>query len=158
RWVLRLESEASLAVQLAALLHDVGRLLTESDRRIEHHAQDYVALHSAHAAQGAKLAARLLRRAGVPASLARHVAQLVRAHEGPCRDPELTLLNEADALSFFSLNASGFVRYYGLRHTQRKVRYTLDRLGGRGPAQLAGIRHPALVRALLAHQLATEAA
>lgn len=149
RWLLRLEPRASLALQLAALLHDVERLVTESDRRVEHHAADYVAFKRAHAASGAALARCLLHQAAAPAAVAARVAELVYAHERPGADTELSLLNEADALSFFSLNASGFVNYYPALHTKKKVEYTLERLGARGRAQLPSIRHAPRVLALL---------
>src|SRR4051794_39133111 len=37
RWVLRLDEEASAAVQIAALFHDVERLVSEPDVRVEQH-------------------------------------------------------------------------------------------------------------------------
>ncbi|HEU5073931.1 MAG TPA: DUF4202 family protein [Polyangiaceae bacterium] len=149
RWLLRLEPRASLALQLAALLHDVERLVTESDRHVEHHATDFVAFKRAHTASGPALARRLLHQAAAPAAVAARVTELVFAHERPRADTELTLLNEADALSFFSLNASGFVNHYPALHTQKKVQYTLERLGARGRAQLSSIRHAPLVQAVL---------
>src|SRR5205814_582070 len=54
RWVLRLAPHASLAVQVAALFHDVERLASESEARIEHRAADYEAFKKAHAAAGAR--------------------------------------------------------------------------------------------------------
>jgi hypothetical protein len=73
----------------------------------------------------------------------------VREHEHPSRDPEMSLLNEADALSFFSLNAPGFLHHYGLPHTRRKVAYTLARLRLRGHRELPRIRHREDVWALI---------
>jgi len=148
RWVLRLEPEASLAVQVAALFHDVERLQSESDVRIEQHAPDYRAFKQAHAAAGGRLAAATLERVGA-AALAARVQELVTAHEVPGDDPERVLLNDADALSFFSLNACGFLAYYGLAHTRRKVAYTLGRLSARGFRELAGVRLSAELYALV---------
>jgi hypothetical protein len=150
RWVLRLDPEASAAVQLAALFHDVERLLTESEVRIEQHAPDYIAFKDAHAAAGAAMTAALLADEGAEPALVARVAALVATHEHPGEDAERALLNEADALSFFSLNAPGFARYYGPDHTARKVAYTLARLGRRGWRALAGIRHRADIAALIA--------
>src|SRR5690606_31131593 len=41
QWVLRLAPDAGLAVQVAALLHDVERLASEAHARVEHLAADY---------------------------------------------------------------------------------------------------------------------
>jgi hypothetical protein len=149
RWVLRLSPGAGLAVQTAALFHDVERLVSESEVRVEQHAPDYAAFKDAHARAGAALAARTLADAGVPGDLVARVADLVATHERPSRDPEKTLLNEADALSFFSLNAPGFAAYYGPAHTARKVAFTLARLGARGLEALRTVRHRADIAALI---------
>src|SRR3982750_2367120 len=50
QWVLRLAPDADLAVQLAALFHDVERLSSEADARVEHQASDYQAFKDDHAA------------------------------------------------------------------------------------------------------------
>ncbi len=68
QWVLRLAPEASLALQLAALFHDVERLVSEAERRIEQHAADYQKFKDRDAARGAELAAALLREAGITGS------------------------------------------------------------------------------------------
>jgi Domain of unknown function (DUF4202) len=157
QWAVRLDPAASAAVQLAALFHDIERLVTEADRRVEHLAPDYQAFKDAHARAGAAAARVALRHAGVPAATARRAADLVEAHERPSGEPELALLNDADALSFFSLNSWGFLGYYGLAHTARKVDYTLRRMGPAARARLFPVRyHPeveALVRGALAGEL-----
>jgi hypothetical protein len=149
RWVLRLHPEASAAVQIAALFHDVERLVSESDQRIEHHAPDYAKFKDAHAAAGARLTAAALVGLGAPPGLVGRVAELVATHERPAGDEDKALLNEADALSFFSLNAPGFARYYGPAHTAKKVAYTLARLEPRGRQVLREIRHRADIARLI---------
>jgi hypothetical protein len=149
RWVLRLEPAAGVAVQVAALFHDIERLISESERRVEQHAPDYRAFKEAHAVTGARLASACVLAAGGGAALADRVAELVASHEHPEADPDKALLNEADALSFFSLNAPGFARYYGPTHTARKVAYTLARLGPRGRRELARVRHRADIAGLI---------
>lgn len=149
RWVLRLDRDASLAVQIAALFHDVERLVSEAERRVEQHASDYAAFKNAHAAAGARMTGEALVKLGADGDLVERVVDLVSTHERPEEDPEKLLLNEADALSFFSLNACGFISYYGRAHTEKKVAYTLARLRARGLAKLPGIRHRADVAAIL---------
>ena len=147
QWALRLHPEAGAEVQLAALFHDIERLQSEADQRVEHLAPDYQAFKDAHARAGARAARDALAAASVPQPTRRRVAELVEAHERPSADPDLALLNDADALSFFSLNSWGFLRYYGLPHTARKVDYTLRRMGPAARARLFPVRyHPAVER------------
>jgi hypothetical protein len=149
RWVLRLQPEADVPVQAAALFHDVERLSSESEVRVEQHAADYASFKQAHAAAGARITAAVLDSLSAAPALIAQVAELVASHEHPDGDPERALLNDADALSFFSLNAPGFARYYGPAHTRKKVAYTLARLTDRGRAALSGIRHRADIAALI---------
>jgi Domain of unknown function (DUF4202) len=77
RWTLRLDPEATLEAQLAALFHDIERLQSESEVRVEQNSKDYVAFKLAHAHTGAEMVRRLLAEAGAEAALAGRVAELV---------------------------------------------------------------------------------
>jgi hypothetical protein len=73
---------------------------------------------------------------------------LLRRHEARGNDDvELDLLNDADALSFFSLNAQGYLHYFGPEQTERKVRYTLARMGDRARHVLRRLRLPRRIAA-----------
>ncbi|HKI01358.1 MAG TPA: DUF4202 family protein [Thermoanaerobaculia bacterium] len=161
-WTLRLAPEAGLAVQLAALFHDVERLVSEADARIEHKAADYQAFKDDHALRSAWIADQALARAGADAQTRRRVGRLIAEHERPAAadDPEagdIALLNDADALSFFSLNSVGYLDYFGPEQTRRKVAYTLRRLSPAARRHLAGIRLRPEVAAALARELGTAA-
>jgi hypothetical protein len=150
QWALRLAPDAGLDVQLAALLHDVERLVSEAGARVEHRAADYQAFKDEHAARGAALAEDLLAEAGVDAETRRRTARLIAVHERPAAAGEpggeaVALLNDADALSFFSLNSVGYLDYYGPEQTRKKVAYTLRRLRPAAYRHLAGLRLPPLV-------------
>lgn len=153
QWVLRLNPEASLAAQVAALFHDVERLLSEPDVRVEHKAENYQLFKDAHAALGAELTCALLEELQVDAATRDRVRWLVTRHERPGEDPDLALVNDADALSFFSLNSSGFVRYFSPEHARRKVAYTLARLRPQHHPRLERVRLAPTVRELLDAQL-----
>jgi Domain of unknown function (DUF4202) len=140
QWLLRLAPGAGLGLQIAALFHDIERLTSEADARVEHRAADYQAFKDAHARTGAEIARGALLSADLPAPELELAARLIAAHERPRGDPDLDLLNDADALSFFSLNSGGFMDYYGPDHTRRKVDYTLARLRPEGRVQLSGVR------------------
>lgn len=140
QWMLRIEPHASLGAQCAALFHDIERLESEADKRIEHLAPDYQAFKDAHAKKGATRAEQVLRDAGIDAPTAERAAEIVASHERRGSDPDVDLLNDADGLSFFSLNSSGYADYYGPEQTRRKVAYTLARIGDRARRRLAFVR------------------
>jgi hypothetical protein len=150
QWMLRLEPSATAAAQLAALFHDIERLESEADARIEHRATDYQAFKDAHAATGAARTHTMLLALGVATDIALETRNLVANHERRRGNRQIDLLNDADALSFFSLNSAGYVDYFGPEQTKQKMRYTLGRLSLRARQRLPGVRLRPDVRALLA--------
>ncbi|HEY4572453.1 MAG TPA: DUF4202 domain-containing protein, partial [Thermoanaerobaculia bacterium] len=68
------------------------------------------------------------------------------------------LLNDADALSFLSLNSAGYLDYFGPEATRRKVAYTLRRLRPEGRQYLDGLRLRPAVAAAVAAELEALAA
>jgi len=150
QWTLRLDAHASLALQLAALFHDVERLVSEADERKEQHAKDYQAFKDAHARNGAQMTRALLRDAGMRDEVAERVAQLIALHEHRANDDvDAATLNDADALSFFSLNSSGYADYFGPEQTRRKVAWTWNRMRDDARARLHSIRLRGDVASLL---------
>ena len=139
QWLLRLDAEASLEAQIAALFHDIERLASESEARIEHLAPDYQKFKDAPAHKGAEIASAVLAANGVSEMTRMRVADLVARHERPSHDPELALLNDADALSFFSLNSPGYANYFGPEQTRKKVAYTWNRMTAAAREKLAGV-------------------
>lgn len=108
QWTLRLRSTASLEVQVAALFHDLERLVAPGE--------------------GGNFAARFLSQTGVSPTDCARIAQLVDEHESPGTDAELALLSDASALSFFSLDSARFIDYHGEAHTETKTTLLLRRL------------------------------
>lgn len=139
QWLLRLDPDASPETQISALFHDIERLASESEARIEHLAPDYQQFKDAHAHKGAEIASAVLAANGVDVQTRMRVAALVARHERPSDDPELALLNDADALSFFSLNSPGYASYFGPEQTRKKVAYTWNRMTPRARAKLDGV-------------------
>lgn len=127
QWLLRIEPNASAALQFAALFHDVERLDSESLRRVEHEAADYQRFKNDHAARGACVCRSVLIGAGVDGRVAGDAAALVM-HSEAAIDADSALLNDADALSFLSLNSPGFFDYFDAEHCAKKVEYTLRRI------------------------------
>jgi hypothetical protein len=149
QWTLRLDPAASQALQIAALFHDVERLLSESDERVEHLSADYRQFKDAHAREGALYTRKVLATAGLGRELVERVATLVEDHERQSGEGEEALLADADALSFFSLNSCGYADYFGPEQMRRKVAYTLTRLRPPARRKLDHVRLRGDVRAAL---------
>jgi hypothetical protein len=140
QWTLRLDPAAGAALQMAALLHDIERLESEADARVEHRAPDYVRFKTRHAHRGARMAYDVLESCGVESAVRDQTTLLVRDHESPGDDPDRALLNDADALSFFSRNSAGYADYFGPAQTRRKIAYTLGRMRGAARERLTTVR------------------
>jgi len=140
QWLLRLSPAASLELQVAGLFHDVERLESEPDRRVEQSATDYLSFKTAHARRGATIVGEVLAPLAMSAASVTRVQQLISCHEQPRQDAELALLNDADALSFFALNSPGFIRYFDADHSAKKIAYTLSRMSPNARAWLRSVR------------------
>jgi hypothetical protein len=156
QWVLRLDPEADAALQAAALFHDVERIFTEADSRREKGiaSQDYDAFKARHAKESARVTDEILDGLGFSAPVRRRAAELIAGHDRPdlSADPDaadIAVLNDADALSYFSLNSPGYLAYFGEEQARRKIAWTLRRLSSRGRSWLARLRLPRRVAALL---------
>ena len=154
QWLLRLDAEAGAALQLAVLFHDVERLTSEADHRHEHLAPSYGEFKRHHAVQSARRMAEALAGIAAPTDAVARAAELIAAGDRPqaaweTGDGELALLEDADALSFLSLNSPGFLDYYGPAHTSCKIDWTLRRLSPRACAYMVNVRLRADVVRLL---------
>lgn len=140
QWMLRLDPKASLAAQLAALFHDIERLESGPDRRVEVLSSEYQAFKNAHARKGAALAARILDEVGIDELTCARVAEIIASPERRGRDADVDLLNDADGLSFFSLNSAGYTDYFGPDQARRKVANVLQRLSHAARERLSLVR------------------
>ncbi|MEO6573908.1 MAG: hypothetical protein ABIP89_08715 [Polyangiaceae bacterium] len=118
-WLLRLDPGATLAAQLAALFQGVAK----PDAALEELGFE-------------------------PGVRARVLALMVRRSE-PDGDEELELLNDAEALSFFSLRSARFLCDFGFENTRLKTSYALRRMSAVAQAHLPYVRMPAKVRELV---------
>ncbi|MGC4069268.1 MAG: DUF4202 family protein [Polyangiaceae bacterium] len=157
RWLLRLDPDVGEALQIAALFHDIERLWSEADVRVEQHADDYESFKRAHARSSAEKVSTLLEELGLPNELLVEVARLVGAHDSAGNaSPHVALLNDADSLSFFSLNSWGYYQYFGDDQTSRKVKFTVQRMSDRALRVLPHLRYHPKVQACLMQLLETK--
>ncbi len=137
RWLLRLSPNADWPVRYAALAHDVDRALPDDQRVRREDFLDFDDFKAAHAANSARVAARLLREAGAPVSVVCEVTHLVLHHETGGESAELALLCDADALSFYTHNLPFYLLREGENEAVRRIRWGARRLSGRARQILA---------------------
>lgn len=140
QWILRLQPEAELPVQIAALFHDIERLESEPRERIEHRAPEHQSAKDLRSKKAVTRAFALLDELGLSADDCARVRDLVVCSDRRAGDADVVLLDDADALSFLSLNSSGYIDYFGVAQTRRKVAYTLARLGPLAREKLEHVR------------------
>jgi hypothetical protein len=115
QWLLKLRPEASDALCIAALGHDVERAV--QSRRIRKTAfTDFDAFKAAHARNSAEILAEIMDDCRVPERVAQEAQRLVSLHEFG-GDPDADLLKDADSISFFHINLS----YYVARNEREEI-------------------------------------
>jgi hypothetical protein len=133
QWVLRLAPEADLAVQVAALFHD----------------GDDPAFEEASLTGGEERTRALLSELEVDAATRERACELVTRQERPGCEAALALLDEADALSCFSLHSPGFLRCFNPAHARHQVASALMRPRPEHDLQLERMYLAPRVRTLL---------
>jgi hypothetical protein len=131
-WLLRLDADASLALRIAALVHDCERMFPGGptvDPSAPHDDERYLREHSE---RSARLASEWLRGRGADAGLVAEAAELVRLHEVG-GTPDADLLQAADSVSFLDVNAGVVVRWIAERRAtpeqaRAKLDYMLERI------------------------------
>ncbi|HET8840218.1 MAG TPA: hypothetical protein VFN35_02070 [Ktedonobacteraceae bacterium] len=124
-WLLRLAPDASQALILSALTHDMERAFPGLDSPCQDPsapASDPV-YNLAHSERSAKIVATFLREREATVELIDEVAKLIRAHEYGGW-PEADLLQAADSLSFLEVNVALFLKW--LEHPEKG--YTPDKV------------------------------
>ena len=103
-WVLKLMPDADWALQIAAFAHDVERALPQS-KVIRSKFSDYNEFKNAHALNSAKVIQEILDEYPLSRKVKNKILSLIRNHElGLTNDVDITILKDADSLSFFEVN------------------------------------------------------
>lgn len=133
-WLDRIAPDASEAMRLATLTHDMERAFPGPDQPIHHVIKgfDDHEYYAAHAARSARIVGAWLREQGAHETLVQEVERLIRAHEDGGW-PEADLVQAADSLSFLEVNVDLFLNM--LRSGKRspdevrlKFDYTYERI------------------------------
>lgn len=138
-WLMRLDPGANVALQIAALGHDIDRAIAK--RKIQRaDFEDYDEFKAAHARNGAGILREILCECGVAdEALTQEVHQLVCDHEVG-GDPRSELLKDADSISYFDVNLPLYFEREGWEETRRRCTWGYLRLSGRARAIVAGLK------------------
>jgi hypothetical protein len=139
KWVERLKPDADFPLRIAALGHDIERALTEQKvRRMEFPSYDY--FKRAHAENSAKIVDEMLSMYPIAQDVIERVHYLIANHEfGKEGDLELTILKDADSLSFFELNLPYYLQREGEEKTRLRMQWGYNRMSGRAKRLLNNV-------------------
>ena len=138
-WLLRLEPDASIALQLAALAHDIDRAI-ESVKVRRADFDDYDAFKAAHARNSAEILRPVLTACGVKRKIVEEACRLVELHEVG-GDPGSDLLKDADSISYFDVNLPLYFQREGWDETKRRSHWGYRRLTPRAREIVKHIDH-----------------
>ena len=125
-WLMFLWPDSDLALQVAALGHDIERAYPEH-RVAKTDYQDYDSYKKAHADHSARILAKVLIDCDCPREFVNQVIWLVERHESG-GDAMSDRLNQADSISFFDNNLPYFFTRNGRRETLARARWGIQRL------------------------------
>ena len=130
-WVLRLKLDADTALQIAALAHDIERAI--SNRKIlKNNFKDYDSFKKAHSINSAKITLEILNKFPLNKEVKDKIRYLIENHEfGLENDQELSVLKDADSLSFFEVNLPLYFQRHDIDDTLFRMEWGYRRLSER---------------------------
>jgi choline kinase/phosphatidylglycerophosphate synthase len=131
KWVNRLKPDADFALRIASLGHDIERALPEQKvQRMSF--PSYNDFKRAHAENSAKIVGEILSVYPIAQDIIERIHSLIANHEfGKDGDLDLTILKDADSLSFFEINLPYYLRREGEEETYFRMQWGYDRLSER---------------------------
>ena len=138
-WLLQMEPDASEALQLAALAHDIERAI-ESTKARRTDFDNYDAFKAAHARSSAEILRPILMACDVERNTVHEACRLVELHEVG-GDPQSDLLKDADSISYFDVNLPLFFQREGWDETKRRSHWGYRRLSPRAQEIVKHIAH-----------------
>jgi len=154
KWLLVLEPDANLALQLAALGHDIDRA-TEETKVSRAQFDDYDEFKAAHARKGAEILRTLLSTCGVKQDIVNETCRLVVVHEVG-GDSDSDLLKDADSISFFDVNLPFYYQREGWTETKRRSVWGYQRLSPQSKEIVKHIRYEVEAQSRLMHEVIEE--
>ena len=136
QWVLKLKPDADIALQLAALGHDIDRSIEDRRKKREDFAI-YDEYKKEHALLSAQIMYDILRKHGFDETTIAKVKYLIENHEiGGEGDVEI--LKEADSIAYFN-NLSHYQQTHTQEQTIDKIRFMYNRLNDKAKSMVSQI-------------------
>lgn len=141
-WILRLKPEADMALQIAALGHDIERSIKELKIKREHYI-DYNEFKRAHSRNSAKALHELLVKYDLDKRILDKVYNLVTHHEFG-GNPEANILREADSISYFDVNLPFYFQRNSKSETAFRIMWGYQRLSDEAKAVVRDFRYESM--------------
>jgi len=129
-WVLEMEPQASSALQIAALAHDIDRTIERRRAKVKDFAT-YEEYKKQHAKESANIICEELEKEGFNDNLIERVRYLIEHHEVG-GDKEANILKDADSLTFFNMDIYPYLKGRGSERTREKIKFMYERLSDNG--------------------------
>ncbi len=125
-WVLKLKPDADMALQIAALGHDIERSIKELKIKRENYT-DYNEFKETHARNSAQILYKILSINNINQTIIDKATKLVLCHEFG-GNPEANVLKEADSISFFDVNLPFYFQRNSVKETAFRIIWGYNRL------------------------------
>lgn len=131
KWVNRLKPDADFPLRIASIGHDIERALPEQKvQRMNF--PSYDDFKRAHAENSAKIVNEILSMYPIAQDVIERVCYLIANHEfGKEGDLDLSILKDADSLSFFEINLPYYFLREGEKETYFRMQWGYNRMSGR---------------------------
>ncbi|MDD5291375.1 MAG: DUF4202 family protein [Patescibacteria group bacterium] len=137
RWAEKLNPDASIPLKLAALFHDIDRIVTpkmgggfKGDRK----SKAYFLHKKRHAERSAEFIVPILKKNGANSNILKKVKFLITHHDdlgkkiGEINDSDLNYLVASDNFAFFTSIAQKLLKADGAERVKDKIRFMVDKL------------------------------
>jgi hypothetical protein len=127
-WVFKIKPNASLALQIAALAHDIERGVPPRYKSEDFN--DHNEYKKAHSDRGAKILEEILQRHNMNQTIIKEATDIVKLHEVGGTEDAYVLM-DADSVSFFDNTLEFYFKYKGLEGTLKQIDYKFKRCSPR---------------------------
>lgn len=127
KWLVILKPDADIAMQIAALSHDIDRGVNKITDSHLKNLNDYDKVRREHSLRSVEIMADLLKKYHIDKNLAENILHLVEFHEIG-GDEYSDILKDADSLAFFEFNIPGYLKRNNKEKTLVKMKYMFDRI------------------------------
>lgn len=137
KWVQKIKKNASMTLKIAALFHDIDRIITPgvgAGFKGNRTTREYIEHKKAHASRSANYICPLFLKNGLNKSFVDRVRFLIQHHDDTGKeiefinDRELDILVSADSLSFFDTIATALYKEEGEERLKDKVRFMIQKM------------------------------